>query len=328
MSTVLGQPIPLGGEGAVKYNTAQSLTTAQKEQAQKNMGVTWPCNPNLLDNWYFCNPVNQRGQTSYTGAEYTIDRWIKTGSNILGATVADGYVHIERVSSGANPIFRQLVETPNLYLGKPLTVSIMYRTNADISGTYGARVTFDRDLSSQVVEGINLSASLDWTVASKTMAAVDIPTASTLDVAIQIGSTVPVGNYVDVLAAKLEIGTGQTLAHQDAEGNWVLNEIPNYADQLARCQRYALTFTEDIRAVTVTANKMTFFVPTPVTMRTTPTLSGAATVKGINTQTTDGFSVEVANQRKNGVMITATKTSHGLTDAIIYLENVLLSADL
>jgi hypothetical protein len=32
-------------------------------------------NPNLLDNWYFGNPVNQRGQTEYTAAGYTIDRW-------------------------------------------------------------------------------------------------------------------------------------------------------------------------------------------------------------------------------------------------------------
>lgn len=40
MSTVLGQPIPLGGEGAVKYNTAQTLTTEQKEQVCENIGVS------------------------------------------------------------------------------------------------------------------------------------------------------------------------------------------------------------------------------------------------------------------------------------------------
>ena len=38
-------------------------------------------NKNLLDNWDFTNPVNQRGQTSYTvsGGDasriYTVDRW-------------------------------------------------------------------------------------------------------------------------------------------------------------------------------------------------------------------------------------------------------------
>ena len=39
------------------------------------------------------------------------------------------------------------------------------------------------------------------------------------------------------LAAKLELGTQQTLAHQE-NGVWVLNEIPNYGEQLRRCRRY------------------------------------------------------------------------------------------
>ena len=37
--------------------------------------------PNLLDNWYFANPVNQRGQTSYTGTGYTVDRWERFTEN-------------------------------------------------------------------------------------------------------------------------------------------------------------------------------------------------------------------------------------------------------
>ena len=36
-------------------------------------------NDNILDNWYFPNPVNQRGQAEYTGSGisnvYGIDRW-------------------------------------------------------------------------------------------------------------------------------------------------------------------------------------------------------------------------------------------------------------
>ena len=49
---------------AVRYDAAQSLTAVQQHTAQKNIGMTWQCNPNLLDNWYFGNPVNQRGQRS------------------------------------------------------------------------------------------------------------------------------------------------------------------------------------------------------------------------------------------------------------------------
>lgn len=42
-----------------------------------------------------------------------------------------------------------------------------------------------------------------------------------------------------IRAAKLELGSQQTLAHQDADGNWVLNDpLPNKALELLRCQRY------------------------------------------------------------------------------------------
>ena len=48
---------------------------------------------NLLDNSWFVNPINQRGQSIYDGAGYTIDRW-RTWDN--GAvTINDGYISHE-----------------------------------------------------------------------------------------------------------------------------------------------------------------------------------------------------------------------------------------
>lgn len=46
---------------------------------------------NLLDNSDFTNPVNQRGQTSYTGG-YTIDRWVLYGTDNL--TINHGYITV------------------------------------------------------------------------------------------------------------------------------------------------------------------------------------------------------------------------------------------
>ena len=40
-----------------------------------------------------------------------------------------------------------------------------------------------------------------------------------------------------VVAAKLELGSEQTLAHKE-NGVWVLNEIPDYGEELTKCQRY------------------------------------------------------------------------------------------
>ena len=40
-------------------------------------------NPNLLDNWYFVNPINSNGFTSGPGynstAPITVDRWARVG---------------------------------------------------------------------------------------------------------------------------------------------------------------------------------------------------------------------------------------------------------
>lgn len=48
---------------------------------------------NLLDNSDFRNPINQRGQTSYTGNTYTIDRWnLWSPNGKLAAAVEDGCV--------------------------------------------------------------------------------------------------------------------------------------------------------------------------------------------------------------------------------------------
>ena len=51
---------------------------------------------NLLINSYFVNPVNQRGQTSYTEAGYTIDRWemwIESGT--ANVSLMEGYISIK-----------------------------------------------------------------------------------------------------------------------------------------------------------------------------------------------------------------------------------------
>ena len=45
-------------------------------------------------------------------------------------------------------------------------------------------------------------------------------------------------NSCDIIASKLELGNEQTLAYKDANGNWVLYEMPNKADVLAQCSNY------------------------------------------------------------------------------------------
>ena len=85
------------------------------------------------------------------------------------------------------------------------------------------------------------------------------------------------GQYV---AVKLELGDQQTLAHQE-NGVWVLNEIPDYGEQLAMCQRYQFTnITDDavngasigVAAIGLGTNELYASIQYPVEMRATPVI--------------------------------------------------------
>lgn len=165
-------------------------------------------NPNLLDNWYFGRPVNQRGQTSYTGEwVYTIDRWeISEGT----LTVNDG-----SISHSGGYLFQPFTdEFSDLLKEKLVTLSFLYANgslvsaSATIPSTWG---TWDGIINHESIHifGINNGKRL-WVT--------------------NTGNT-------PLLAAKLELGSTQTLAHLE-NGNWVLNEIPDYGEQLRKCQRY------------------------------------------------------------------------------------------
>ena len=205
-------------------------------------------NPNLLDNWYFGNPVNQRGQTERTGSQsgYFIDRW-KFGSYDQTVTVTESGLHW----STAEGIWcTQVLENFDELIGRTLTLSaIIDGVLYSVTGV----LTESGKLSMKPVG--NLFVELTHDEKGFRFVTYNNPTPT-----------------VTILAAKLELGSQQTLAHQDENGVWQLNEIPDYGEQLARCQRYFQTFaTESLRPT----NALDF---RPV-MRATPALS-AITVGG------------------------------------------------
>lgn len=199
---------------------------------------------NLLDNWYFVNPINQRGLDSYANSSgfYGIDRWkILPGlSNFCYVEVNDGYVAIVNANTtpGNYIYIAQFFEYEITPAGVSRTVSIMDKdgvvrssTNPNgINWVYGDGIYIYQDDAKSLV--IRLDA----------------------------------GKRLNMKAIKFELGSSQTIAHQDIAGNWMLNEIPDYGEQLARCQRYYQIFaTQSVRPT----NKDDF---RPV-MRTTPALS-------------------------------------------------------
>ena len=210
-------------------------------------------NPNLLDNWYFRNPVNQRGLAEY-GEGYTIDRWCLYVSGTTTISIENGVV----IHEGAGGCFQQRLERSKMekLLGQAATLSVLIDNQlysaTDILGYPGNKC---------IVRGLPVGEiSLFWD-----------------DVKCEVNFSLTGGAGV-LQAVKLELGTIQTLAHQDASGNWVLNDPPpNKALELAKCQRYQFVIGNRLLApfgtfVSRASGRASAFIPLP-TMRAAPTVT-------------------------------------------------------
>lgn len=201
------------------------------------------CNPNLLDNWYFANPVNQKGGTVHSGDNYTIDRW--AASTYSQHTLQSGGILAGKTGGSiGTTTFKQKIEAERakLFAGQKITLSFMVDANNITGSTCWAGIykSMADNSNRSNMGGADLPMQKD----SKNIGLYIHTITLSDDIAnyeiIEPVCNIPTGCVV--IAAKLEISDTQTLAHQDTDGNWVLNEIPDYGEQLARCQRYFKTF--------------------------------------------------------------------------------------
>lgn len=218
-----------------------------------------PIGVNILDNWYFGNPINQRGQTSYTGGGYTIDRW--WFANQHGTlTVNNDYISIAGDSSGG--YWKQTVEMTLSELGD-YTMSLL---------------TYEGDLYS-ATGGLNKAAAV--TLDNSVYFYYETSSAGFVTVNLRL----PASGTLNIKAIKLERGTTQTLARQASDGTWVLvDPRPNRQQELAKCQRYFIRLigptSESLPAFTglgTVVNTTLFAVCSlPVPMRVLPSVKAAS----------------------------------------------------
>lgn len=280
----------VGGE-YVSFGQAQTLTDAQKQQARDNINApapytageniaisgsviatkVQPCNRNLLDNWYFGNPVNQRGKTTYSGAGYGIDRWTMLSSGSIA--VGDTGITFQS-TDGTAPYMYEIVDKDKLAAlkGQAVTASALFGGGV---GTKRCTVVCYRpgepgytEFSSPTVAGTGIG-SVSFTIPSDT---------TKVEFRLQTGEWGVTG-ALSAIAAKLEMGSQQTLAHQDANGNWALNEISDYGEELTKCMRYLQIISTPYDtsgngvAIGYANNTVDLWVPIPlaVPMRISPT---------------------------------------------------------
>lgn len=209
---------------SVKVDTQELGETLQK-QARDNInavGKEEVCNPNLLDNWYFGNPVNQNGQSTYTNSVYTIDRWVR-GDNII-TLEPDGI--LLTVTSAAS-VWRQALTKEFLtkFSGQSMTFSVL------VGEVSGALYITDGGLwaNGHADVFVNPNTVTTYTFQIPTDFEINYPS---------VGIWGGAGSSGKIIACKLEFGDTQTLAHQDSNGNWILNEVPKYEEELLKCRQY------------------------------------------------------------------------------------------
>lgn len=302
---IRGDTIPVSAEDSTLISEA--LT---KIPTTSGGGV----NPNLLDNWYFGNPVNQRGQTEYSAAGYTVDRWKlsqwntdevaaklkKTGLNISGS--AEGKANSTYIEEN--------IDSP--FAGKTVTISAII---SEINKNSNTLCLFLR---------ANNTLLHSCPIKSTGLVSTTYTFANNFDgiVGFEIGQGGSEGGSgscdFTIIAAKLELGDTQTLAHKE-NGVWVLNEIPDFGEQLARCQRYCVAFNQyDTFFPTDTSD---FIVELPCPMRISPTIINPGNITNVTNPTVARYNVG-----SNQLRLRST-TTHNNAKAVCS-GLVLFSADL
>ena len=191
--------VPLYGFGGVPYS-------AVRKAAPRN----------LLDNSDFRNPVNQRGQSSYSfDSGYTIDRWYLNWSGDGTLSIADGHITLRRQTYQC--YMYQKMDNAEEMVGKTYTVAAKCRGSGSIGWIDSAQ-----DVSNVFELGDWGVVTKTFTVASATHSVLGVP-------AVKINSNSD--KSVDVAWIVLYEGeyTAETLPEYHPKG---------YGAELLECQRY------------------------------------------------------------------------------------------
>lgn len=245
-------------------------------------------NPNLLINWDFRCPVNQRGKSSYTGGGYTIDMVKSVGGDCLPVvTINNGYVTFENTGSTSRGYVNIMLEDSQAKLdgiahiisvaeptGNILIAPMDTEGNALIEPYGGVLIYRNRD----EMGGINIA----------------------LDP----------GKKIDISAVKLEAGIVSTLALD-------LMQPSDYAAELRKCQRYFYRIGGEDKNYSLgtgyvrNTTGIWLPVPLPVAMRARPLISanGEITVNSGGNELT--YSHLESGTEGDGMIPVATLHLHG-----------------
>lgn len=261
-------------------------------------------NPNLLDNPWFT--VNQRGQSTYSGAVYGVDRWQSFEANNVQTVNSDGVLVTKQI---AQIIDAELVSK---ILDRNVTISMLYNNGKILKATG----KIHSDASSTVDIGAQETGVVNIIIYDYVFGDNQHSYSFQINV---------LGNdAVQVKAVKLELGEVSTLAS---------DTVPNYATELLKCQRYYITSgTAGTSAYGFTASttKGYIYIPTAVKMRATPTAESLSGHIYFNGDDLTISSYQVVGAKVNSVQLEINVASGLQASNTLVVSNLLfaLSADL
>lgn len=191
----------------------------------KNAVPRYGMGKNLLRNWYFVGggtdrgvfPVNQRGQSSYANIGYSIDNWYIRNTFASVELIANG-LKLKKNTANYGDLGQYLAqETLSILSGK--TVTLSWLDDIDCKSVTFIWTSNANPVLVYSIDGLNIYAGVNssnvYNLLFQTTAAEKV-----------------------FKAVKLELGTEQTLCHNEGTVEapvWVLNEIPDYEYELYRC---------------------------------------------------------------------------------------------
>ena len=271
---------------AMQYNLCMYYT--HKSRYGEFIGLPYS-NTNILHNWYFVNAINQKLEEEYpvSGVSYSIDRWQFGGAGSKVVVTSDG---IQFISTTAVAWFRQPIE--NFHIDNTVyTLSVLDTSNNLYTSEYSFSTGAD------TAENVNVT--FDW---------------GTLRFQKDADNTVYFVIYLNAnttktwKAAKMEIGSIQTLAHKEGE-TWVLNDSFNSSLETIKCQRYRLygNLVAFHYCISTTQNAYYCFLPWSTPMRIKPTVVGEPIIRKVSDNTmitvTDDITITAEAQYTNGQII-------------------------
>lgn len=259
------------------YSILRAASSKSVKTVYDNMLPVYGMGKNLLDNWYFLGtgsqngqckyPINQRGKTTYTGSmDICIDRWHLTNSVVTATLQSTGLRVVTADSLSYSAGIQQKIYASNIPNGV-YTLSVLTTTGLNTcQATIDANDNNWRGGSSTAgcwvaVRYMSLTGTFDFNITARD---------------------------TTIIAAKFEYGSKQTLCHNEgtaASPVWVLNQLPDFREELAKCQYYfwapkVYSSSEDHgicygHAISTTLGQFYIYLPQMMNPSITPSFVGS-----------------------------------------------------